>query len=93
MRELKNTIRRACLLATEPVITPDLLPFSAPRLPVFVNRQETESALQIPLWVVEKEHIGKVLARVNGNKSKAAKILEIDRKTLYTKIERYELDS
>ncbi|MBW2478309.1 MAG: sigma-54-dependent Fis family transcriptional regulator [Deltaproteobacteria bacterium] len=93
VRELKNTIRRACILAKEPVITPDLLPFSAPRLPVFVNRQETESALQTPLWVVEKEHIGKVLARVNGNKSKAAKILEIDRKTLYTKIERYELDS
>ena len=93
VRELKNTIRRACILAKEPVITPDLLPFSAPRLPVFVSRQETEIALQTPLWVVEKEHIGKVLARVNGNKSKAAKILEIDRKTLYTKIERYELDS
>jgi two-component system NtrC family response regulator len=46
-----------------------------------------------PLWVVEREHIGKVLARVQGNKSRAAKILEIDRKTLYTKLERYELDS
>jgi DNA-binding NtrC family response regulator len=44
------------------------------------------------LWVVEREHIGKVLARVEGNKSKAARILEIDRKTLYTKIERYGLE-
>jgi two-component system NtrC family response regulator len=50
-------------------------------------------AMPTPLWMMEREHIGKVLAKVHGNKSRAAKILEIDRKTLYTKLERYELDS
>jgi DNA-binding protein Fis len=40
---------------------------------------------------VERAHIEKVIELVEGNKSKAAKILEIDRKTLYTKLERYGL--
>lgn len=93
VRELKNTIRRACILAVEPVVTPDLLPFSTPRMPVMVKEQADTEMMPTPLWVVEREHIGKVLAKVDGNKSRAARILEIDRKTLYTKLERYELDS
>jgi len=91
IRELKNTIRRACILATEPVISSDLLPFSVPKMPLPLRESGAELASE-PLWVVEREHIGKVLARVEGNKSKAARILEIDRKTLYTKIERYGLE-
>ena len=90
IRELKNTIRRACILATEPVISADLLPFATPKAPLPV-RESSEGLVPEPLWVVEREHIGKVLARVDGNKSKAARILEIDRKTLYTKLERYDL--
>ena len=43
--------------------------------------------------VIERDHIEKVLEQVEGNKSRAAKILEIDRKTLYTKLERYGLDA
>ena len=93
VRELKNTVRRACILATEPVLTVDLLPFAAPLVPMAIKDHSTPDAMPTPLWVVEREHIGKVLARVQGNKSRAAKILEIDRKTLYTKLERYELDS
>ena len=90
IRELKNTIRRACILATEPVISADLLPFATPKAPLAV-RESGEELVPEPLWVVEREHIGKVLAQVDGNKSKAARILEIDRKTLYTKLERYDL--
>lgn len=91
VRELKNTIRRACILAPEPVITVDLLPFSAPKMPL-PSKGDGNSALPpSPLWVVEREHIGRVLDKVAGNKSQAARILEIDRKTLYTKLERYEL--
>jgi len=93
VRELKNNIRRACILATEPVISSDLLPFAVPKRPLPVLGNGGSEALPVPLWMVERDHIGKVLARVEGNKSRAARILEIDRKTLYTKLERYELDA
>ena len=40
----------------------------------------------------EKLLITQTLEKVRYNKSKAAKLLNIDRKTLYAKIERYEID-
>jgi DNA-binding NtrC family response regulator len=92
IRELRNTIRRACILASDPVITSDLLPFSPPKvLPPLPANAGTQEVQPLPLWVIERAHIEKVLELVEGNKSKAAKILEIDRKTLYTKLERYGL--
>ena len=92
VRELRNTVRRACIMATEPQITTELLPFAPPR--VLPQRERAQAApSQLPLWVVERDHIENVLEQVEGNKSRAAKILEIDRKTLYTKLERYGLDA
>lgn len=92
IRELRNTIRRACILATDNQITSELLPFAPPKvLPPRVAVASQPS--QLPLWVIERDHIEKVLELVEGNKSRAAKILEIDRKTLYTKLERYGLDA
>jgi two-component system NtrC family response regulator len=92
IRELRNTVRRACIMATEPLITSELLPFAPPR--VLPARSSAPAApSQLPLWVVERDHIESVLEQVEGNKSRAAKILEIDRKTLYTKLERYGLDA
>jgi len=93
VRELKNTMRRACVLATENLITLDLLPFSAQSLPAFVPQGQDAGIKLSPLWVVEREHIAKVMAAVDGNKSMASRLLEIDRKTLYTKLERYSLTS
>jgi two-component system NtrC family response regulator len=91
VRELRNVIRRASILSPEPIISSDLLPFSPPKVvPQYVATGPGETPA-LPLWVVEREHIQKVLDKVEGNKSKAAKILEIDRKTLYTKLERYGL--
>lgn len=92
IRELKNTIRRACALATESVISSDLLPFSPPKVPLLAKGNGGADSA-VPLWAVERDHIGKVMAAVEGNKSRAAKILEIDRKTLYTKLERYGISS
>ncbi len=96
VRELRNTIRRACILATEPVITADLLPF-APQRSVPPPPASTEGTTSVtvsqPLWVVERDHIQRVLEMVDRNKSRAARMLEIDRKTLYTKLERYGLDA
>jgi two-component system NtrC family response regulator len=97
VRELRNTIRRACILANEPIITPDLFPF-APQKAVYspaasVTRTENPSFTASPLWVVERDHIQRVLEQVDQNKSQAAKLLEIDRKTLYSKLERYGLET
>jgi len=93
VRELKNVIRRACILATEPIISSDLLPFAPLKMALPNKGEGAESAGNVPLWMVEKDHIGRILATVEGNKSLAARILEIDRKTLYTKLERYGLDA
>ncbi|MDA8413345.1 MAG: sigma-54 dependent transcriptional regulator [Desulfobacteraceae bacterium] len=97
VRELRNTIRRACILANEPIITPDLFPF-APQKAVHppaasAARKEDAAFTPEPLWVVERDHIRKVLEQVDQNKSQAAKLLEIDRKTLYSKLERYGLET
>ncbi len=92
VRELRNTVRRACIMATEAQIGAELLPFAPPK--ALPPRQSAPAApSQLPLWVVERDHIENVLEQVEGNKSRAAKILEIDRKTLYTKLERYGLDA
>jgi two-component system NtrC family response regulator len=92
VRELRNTIRRASILASEPLISSDLLPFAPPKhIPVQVSTTATEVPI-MPLWVVERDHIQRVLEKVERNKSRAAKALEIDRKTLYTKLERYGLE-
>jgi two-component system NtrC family response regulator len=95
VRELRNTIRRASILATEPVISSDLLPFSPPKsIPSYTAASSSSIEVQMtPLWVVERDYIQRVLDKLEGNKSKAAKMLEIDRKTLYTKLERYGLAS
>ncbi|WP_305045580.1 sigma-54-dependent transcriptional regulator [Geoalkalibacter sp.] len=92
VRELRNTIRRASILAKDRVITADLLPFTPPRLfTAEASAKVDPETPPLPLWVMEREHIRHVLEKVEGNKSQAAKILEIDRKTLYTKLERYGL--
>ena len=92
VRELSNTIRRACILAPETVISTELLPFSLPKN-LLLNQGGAIEVETVPLWVVERDHIQKVIEKVDGNKSRAAKILEIDRKTLYTKLERYGLSA
>jgi two-component system NtrC family response regulator len=96
VRELRNTIRRACILANQPIITPDLFPF-APQKATYtpaasVTRTDNAAFTASPLWAVERDHIQKVLELVEQNKSQAAKLLEIDRKTLYSKLERYGLE-
>ena len=95
VRELRNTIRRACILATEPVLTPDLFPFAPPKYipPPLPATGAASAAAPQPLWVVERDHIQRVLEAVDRNKSRAARMLEIDRKTLYTKLERYGLEN
>ena len=93
LRELKNVIKRMVLLSHDEIAGVDTLPdemlFSVSNnIP-----QNRESDLKAQNEVHEKQLIQKTLIQVKYNKSKAAKLLNIDRKTLYSKIERYGLDN
>ena len=86
-RELENAIQRIVVMNDEQIIEVPDLPsfarFSALRT-TGVNRTLAE---------VEADHIRNVLANAGGNKTRAAQILGIDRKTLRKKITQYRLDS
>jgi two-component system response regulator HydG len=84
VRELENVIQHLVVMSDGSLIeVPDLPPlmrFSAGK----------ETGLGRSLAEVEAEYIKNVLASVNGNKSKAAEILKIDRKTLREKLKKLE---
>lgn len=91
LRELKNIIRRAVLLSQNEFIPAEVLP---EELLKEINEQQPdmdENDIKNSLMLHEKELIGKTLENVKYNKSKAAKILGMDRKTLYNKMEKYGL--
>ena len=79
LRELNNVVKRAVLMARGAFITQDEL--SAAMGPV---RQEPITALHDA--DAERQRILNVLQQCGGNKSKAARMLGIDRKTLYNKL-------
>ena len=87
LRELRNVIRRATLFAENQEITPDNLPVLKSRM------QKTVEVDDMGLQPGdEKAQILAALKRARGNKTVAAKLLHIDRKTLYNKMHLYEID-
>ena len=65
---------------------------SVPAGSVAAAKVSAGSDLKLLQETHEKEMIEKVLQDVRYNKSKAAKLLNIDRKTLYYKIEKYHIE-
>jgi two-component system response regulator HydG len=97
LRELKNTIKRAVLLTPENVIEVNALPsemVDAVKNPVPVVTDGVHASYDLKALqeTHERALIVKTLQDVKFNKSKAARILNIDRKTLYLKMERYGLE-
>jgi len=99
LREFRNVIRRAALLSSSGWITTESLPIeiTQSRVPVLdgepamaYNSVHREPDLKIAASEAEYKTIINVLKQVNYNKTKAAEILKIDRKTLYNKIKGYE---
>jgi DNA-binding NtrC family response regulator len=86
IRELKNIIERAVILANGPQLTVENLPFELQSL---TYKPQTLSAFD--LASVEKLHIQRILNHTKGNKTEAAKLLNIGLTTLYRKIEEYGL--
>ncbi len=79
IRELENVIQRAVIMSDRSI--------GVDNLPVTLKYQiEFPKEQLLPLREMEKKYIQKVLVATNNNQSKAAEILQIDRKTLRSKI-------
>jgi two-component system, NtrC family, response regulator HydG len=94
LRELKNVVKRAVLLTTGDEVTMDAISSEMVEgvRQGSVNRNAPIYDLKILQEAQEREIILKTLQEVRYNKSKAARILNIDRKTLYLKMEKYGIE-
>jgi len=88
VRELRNVIERGVILCENGMITPADLPRE---MVLQQSRDPTSDSPLLTLEELEKRHIGKVLDLTGGNRSRAADILGIGRKTLYRKMKDYRL--
>lgn len=97
LRELLNVVRRSVLLTTGDVVLSESLP-----------QEIVQTNVSIPAGAIFEDHVGllksiagsaerqaiiEILERVNYNKSKAAELLKIDRKTLYNKLKLYSINA
>jgi DNA-binding NtrC family response regulator len=97
VRELRNVMERACILADGDFITERELSVSMP--PVRTIAQAPTTAVVAPeptasadlLVTVEREHIQRALVRARGNKKAAARMLGLSRRALYRRLERLDL--
>jgi two-component system response regulator HydG len=91
LRELKNVIKRMVLLTATDTAAINSLP---EEMIISVNQapRPSTSDLKAINETNEKAMIMETLVKVKYNKSKAAKLLNIDRKTLYSKMERYDIE-
>lgn len=98
LRELKNVIKRSVLMATGDVVDRASLPYEIiyqERDQLEMNTQgevKSDSMLKNASSEIEKQLIVKTIQEAGYNKSKAARILKIDRKTLYNKMKLYEIE-
>jgi DNA-binding NtrC family response regulator len=82
VRELENAIERAVVVGKPPIVASADLP---------IRECANGEADALSMEAVEAAHVGRVLRMTGGNVMKAARILNIDRVTLYNKIKKYNL--
>lgn len=85
LREMKNVIKRATLLTQDNLIRVKYLPIE------LVSAKNKNDEFHLSNQPNEKELIIKALNAADNNKSKAAKLLNIDRKTLYNKLKLHQI--
>lgn len=89
VRELRNTIEGAVTMARGSVIRLDDLPLSLRERPRDCGASSDSTSELLPLSEIERRHVLATLDAVGGNKSEAARILGVDRKTLQARLARY----
>ena len=94
VRQLENTIERACVFSDSQTITPEGLPPSiasaSDRVQLTLGRNEL--SIKKTVRFIEEELIRRALRKTGGNRTAAAKILEISHRALLYKIKSYEID-
>ncbi|MDP2942462.1 MAG: sigma-54 dependent transcriptional regulator, partial [Candidatus Omnitrophota bacterium] len=103
VRELKNVIKRAVLLADSNHITPACLSLNngthpaqsepQPQAPMSDTKEgaSLKEAKEKSAGQIEEKMIKEAMVKAGGNKTKAARILKIDRTTLYSKIKEFQI--
>ena len=96
VRELENVMERASIVCREDEVSPAHLPLDVLQkssLVAPIAAAQAPAQLSIPLAVsaLEKQLILNALSATQGNKSKAAKLLEISERSLWYKLEQYQL--
>lgn len=89
LREMRNVVKRATLLCQRDFISFGDIPAE---LSAVEMKAESETDLALKRVKNEQELIREALAKCNNNKSEAARLLKIDRKTLYNKLKYYSMD-
>jgi two-component system response regulator HydG len=92
LRELRNVVRRALLLSTGERVETSALPPEILHYQETTNLADNTTDLKLIQASTERDKIIDILREVNNNKSKAARLLNIDRKTLYTKMKQYGIE-
>ncbi len=98
LRELRNVIRRSVLFVTDNVLRKENLPDfpkdGKKQNEIKIEKEENRNSNDLVLnnKANEKEHILAALRQAGGNKTIAAKLLQIDRKTLYNKMHLYGIE-
>lgn len=98
VRELENVLERAAIISGNQTIMPQHLPAEMVALPVSghqmnasANEVVSQFALPDAVEALEKRLIAEALVATNGNKSRAAKLLEISERSLWYKLSQYQI--
>ena len=91
VREMENVIQQAIVMGSGPILT-------MKNFPGRLSGKNAGCLLEENVWIptlreVEKELITKALRETNGNISGAAKLLGVDRKTIYRKVKRFSISA
>ncbi|MFP5042738.1 sigma-54-dependent transcriptional regulator [Parasediminibacterium sp. JCM 36343] len=93
IRELKNVIERSVILTDTKEVGVESLPVGFQySLAAVTSSYAAKGVIDYDLANVEKIHIQKVLSHTNGNKTEAARLLNIAITTLYRKLEEYKIE-
>jgi DNA-binding NtrC family response regulator len=88
VRQLENHIESAVIAQSGGVIE-----FTAPETPRVLRAAVSPADVSLGLDDLERERVFEALARTGGHRARAAKLLGIDRRTIYRKLERYRTES